>query len=116
MQVPIPINEAEAIVEPFWDRRISPLPKYAVIPGGELSRDAPRLAGRGHLGHLSGGEPRRGRPPVDADGTLAPDAAANPYGARAFQFWCWATLAWDSAPVDRTVLTLTRALEVDLAG
>lgn len=82
MQVPTPINEAEAIIEPFWDRRISPLPKYTVIPGGE-----------------------------EAGG-----AAANPWGARAFQFWCWTTLAWDRAPVGEPVLAFARDLEVDLAG
>ena len=54
--------------------------------------------------------------PMGAHGTPAADVAANPYGARAFQFWCWATLAWDSAPVGRPVLAFSRALEVDLAG
>ncbi len=116
MQVPIPINEAEAIVEPFWDRRISPLPKYAVIPGGEQSQEAPRLAAGGISSTLPEGNLDAAGRHVGANDALAPDPAANPYGARAFQFWCWATLAWDSAPVDRTVLTLTRALEVDLAG
>jgi hypothetical protein len=116
MQVPIPINEAEAIVEPFWDRRISPLPKYVVIPGGEESPGAPRLAAGGVSATLPEGNldaaGRRAKP----DGAPAPDDAGNPYGARAFQFWCWATLAWDRAPPDRPVLSFCRDMEVDLAG
>jgi hypothetical protein len=116
MQVPIPINEAEAIVEPFWDRRISPLPKYTVIPNGEESPGAPRLAAGGVSSTLPEGNLDAAGRRVAADGTPAPDDTGNPYGARAFQFWCWTTLAWDSAPVDRPVLSFSRSLEVDLAG
>lgn len=32
MRVPVAINEAEAVLEPFWDARISPLPLYGLEP------------------------------------------------------------------------------------
>ena len=46
---------------------------------------------------------------LDADGP-------NPWGARAFQFWCWTTLVWDRARAGRPVLSCTRSMEVDLSG
>lgn len=32
-QMPIPVNEAEAILDPFWSTEISTLPQWAVAPG-----------------------------------------------------------------------------------
>ena len=34
--------------------------------------------------------------------------------ARAFQFWCWATLKWDRAPVGHPILTIERTMNVDV--
>ncbi len=116
MRVPIPINEAEAIVEPFWDRRISPLPRYTVIPGGEDAPDAPRLAAGGVSSTLPEGNLDAAGRRVGSGEAPTPDATANPWGARAFQFWCWTTLAWDRAPMGRPVISICRTLEVDLAG
>jgi len=78
-QLPIPINEAEAIFEPFWDQHISLLPQW------RLNTEA-----------------AAGLPP-----------ACNP---RALQFWCWATLKWDRAPVGRPIVVFERAMRVRIAG
>ena len=47
----------------------------------------------------------------DSAGTFPP--AANP---RALQFWCWCTLKWDRAPVDRPIMTFERTMDVDVRG
>lgn len=75
--LPIPINEAEAIVDSFWDQHISALPQYTLNANLDLS------------------------------------AACNP---RALQFWCWATLKWDRAPVGQPVVTFERAMHARITG
>jgi Heparinase II/III-like protein len=77
--IPVPINQSEAIIEPFWDQYISNLPGYTV--NKDLAEPLP--------------------------------AAANP---RALQFWCWATLKWDRAPVDRPIITFERTMNVDVSA
>jgi hypothetical protein len=112
-RLPVPLNEAEAIIEPFWDERLSPLASYTLRnargPVSEctapIEQSAPTTVGI-----------RPQAPP--AFGPLPPDQV------RASQFWCWLTLAWDRPPGKKPagrraaapLLSFERQLRVDLAG
>ncbi len=95
-RLPVPLNEAEAIIEAFWDEHLSPLTRYTL----RAARTARRKGKR--------------PPPL---GPLPPDQV------RASQFWCWVTLAWErpagTAAKSRgatPVLSFERRVRVSLAG
>lgn len=112
-RLPVALNEAEAIIEPFWDERLSPLRHYALrnLRGPERAVTAPESASSVTT---IGDKPEA--PP--AFGPLPPDQV------RASQFWCFVTLAWDrptgTQPADQRagtpLLAFTRDLRVDLTG
>jgi len=113
MRHPILLNEAEAIIEPFWDERLSPLARYTLrnLRGPALSASAPAVAAKAST---VGDKPEA--PP--AFGPLADDRV------RASQFWCFVTLAWDrpagTQPAGRReplpLLAFERDLRVELSG
>lgn len=92
---PIAINEAEAVVDAFWDHSLSPLGHYTLGAGGETN---------GPIQHAS-----------------TEHAALGPVGpdqVRASQAWCWLTLAWNrsgSGAAPGSVLFFERELSVDLS-
>ena len=109
---PVLLNEAEAIIEAFWDEHLSPLAQYTLrnTRGPEQLASQPRAAARVST---VGDKPEA--PP--AFGPLPPDKA------RASQFWCFVTLAWDrpagvsaGSRVALPLLAFDRALRVDLIG
>ena len=109
---PVLLNEAEAIIEAFWDEHLSPLAQYTLrnTRGPEQLASQPRAAARVST---VGDKPEA--PP--AFGPLPPDKA------RASQFWCFVTLAWDrpagvsaGSRVALPLLAFERALRVDLIG
>src|SRR5512137_1207512 len=78
-RLPVPINEAEAIIDPFWTESISAINEYSVNK--------------------------------NTAGAIPPHC--NP---RSVQYWCWDMLKWDHAPVGQPIITLDRALNVDIRG
>jgi len=104
---PVILNEAEAIIEPFWDGQLSPLSSYT------LRTDHGRSQG------LAQERPVDKIPRVPPLlGPLPPD------NARASQLWAWVTLAWDQSVKARSarrdlatpLLSFARELRVDLSG
>jgi hypothetical protein len=110
---PILLNEAEAIIEPYWDERLSPLRHYTLrnSRGQEQAASIPAAA----AGASTVGDKPQAPP---AFGPLAPD------NVRASQFWCFVTLAWErpagTQPAGRRdplpLLAFERAMRVDLTG
>ena len=109
---PVLLNEAEAIIEPFWDERLSPLARYTLrnTRGSGQSASQPGATARATT---VGDKPEA--PP--AFGPLPPDQV------RASQFWCYVTLAWDRptgvSPGGKETLPLLafeRSLRADLTG
>jgi hypothetical protein len=112
---PIPINEAEAVIDGFWDKDLSPLASYTLAPA--VGAGTPDAA------------PTKGPKPVAAG---APNPlVVGPLGVdqvRATQAWCWLTFDWNRAarkpqagPLRgaaraRPVLSFSRVLDVDLSG
>jgi hypothetical protein len=112
LRQPVLLNEAEAIIEAFWDEHLSPLAQYTLrnTRGPEQSASQPRAAARVST---VGDKPEA--PP--AFGPLPPDKV------RASQFWCFVTLAWDRPAgvsagnrVALPLLAFDRALRVNLIG
>ena len=106
---PIPINEAEAIIDPFWDKDLAPLDRYELRPAR--------------------GSGRTNRPPAAAAADVRP-AVIGPFGpdrVRATQTWCWLTFDWDrpavlsavkarGTEVARPLFSFSRPLRFDLTG
>lgn len=90
---PVPINEAEAVIDAFWDQGLSPLAHYSLDAGGETSGPA-RHACTEHA-------------------TLGP---VGPDQVRASQAWCWLTLAWNRSIRSTPVLGFGRQFCLDLSG
>ncbi len=76
---PVPINEAEAIVDSFFDEKISARDQYTLNSAAVASLPA----------------------------------GCNP---RSAQYWCWDMLKWDHAPIDRPIIVLERATNVNIEG
>jgi hypothetical protein len=114
-RTPIAINEAEAIIDGFWDKDLAPLACYTLCPAhaiGAADHPRPEPAAAG------------GRSP-SAPLVLGP---LGPDRVRASQAWCWLTFDWDRPPRTQTsrrqrgsaaaslVLSFERELHVDLTG
>ncbi len=114
-RTPIPINEAEAIIDSFWDKDLSPLGSYRLRPAPAVAATDAGPAESADPAGRSSDEPL-------VLGPIGPDKV------RASQAWCWATLDWDrplramasgrprGAAVASPVLSLSRDLHVDLSG
>ena len=113
LRSPVLLNEAEAIIEPFWDEHLSPLAHYALTAPGSPRPPRARTRAPAHVSTV-GIAPEA--PP--AFGPLPPDQI------RASQFWCFVTLAWDRPPAAKParrraatpLLSFTRDLRVTLTG
>ncbi len=113
VRLPVPLNEAEAIIEPFWDERLSPLATYT-LRGARGHKFASSQASPTAQVTTEGIRPET--PP--AFGPLPPDQV------RASQFWCFVTLAWDRPPsaamarrrTPAPLLSFERDVNVALAG
>ena len=113
LRSPVLLNEAEAIIEPFWDEHLSPLAHYALTAPGSPRPSRARTRAPAHVSTV-GIAPEA--PP--AFGPLPPDQI------RASQFWCFVTLAWDRPPAAKParrraatpLLSFTRDLRVTLTG
>ena len=117
LRLPVLLNEAEAIIEPFWDEHLSPLACYTL-------QDA-------HGVEVSGAGTRASAQPTTVGTRPAAPPALGPLppdNVRASQFWCWVTLAWDrvsqaTASVSKRgtranampVLSFSRKLRTDLS-
>lgn len=117
---PVPLNEAEAIIEPFWDQYLSPLTEYT-LASADGTKAVPAAAAQDRPTTVG---IRPETPPML--GPVPPDKV------RASQFWCWVTLAWDrpvptatpairrrgraGAGPARPVLSFCRDVQVDLSG
>lgn len=112
---PIPINEAEAIIDGFWDKDLSPLAHYTL-------GTAPAAGAR---------DRKRAQPSRPAERSPAEIMTLGPLGpdqVRASQAWCWLTFDWDrplgipaprrgrTSGAARLVLSFARELRVSLAG
>jgi hypothetical protein len=86
---PIPINEAEAVIDAFWDRQLAPCSDYVLSAPGTRRRVS-----------AASGDP------------------VGPSGARAAQAWCWLTFSWQrpASGASATVLAFERTTQVDLDG
>jgi hypothetical protein len=103
-RTPTAINEAEAIIDGFWDKALSPLASYTLGTAHDAGAARSNLSEPLVLGPL-------GRDKV-----------------RASQAWCWLTFDWDRPPrtpasrrrrgsaAARLVLSFERELWVDLSG
>jgi len=88
--IPIPINEAEAIFEPFWDPSLSELSQWTIAPdvgsgGGAAST-------------------------VDA---TPPSRSGTGHGLQVSQGWCWVGFEWARRPAGAPALRMTRRCNVD---
>lgn len=122
-RVPTPINHAEAVIDPFWDKDLAPTSCYVLRGSDELGSDRPGTTSSAQTGKLhSGGTQSSGAGEASASSTTgATPPALGPFGpdkVRATQAWCWLALAWDRAARTNVtpVLSFCRDLRVDLTG